>query len=61
MNKLTNENNQDITELLSAVKQPMAGLGISALRNTNIVMKWLWRLIDAGYESSKRQGAHDGI
>ena len=61
MNKLTNENIPVIAELLSPVEQPVADLDKTSLQETNVVMKWLWRITDAGYESWKRRGSYDGV
>ncbi|MAI12055.1 MAG: hypothetical protein CBD27_10015 [Rhodospirillaceae bacterium TMED167] len=61
MNKLTNENITGVAALLSPVNPPKTNHDTMPLEGTNIVMKWLWRLTDAGYESWKRQGTHDGI
>ena len=61
MNKLTNENNPVIAELLSPLEQRVAHLDKTSLQETNVVMKWLWRITDAGYESWKRRGSYDGF
>jgi len=61
MNKLTNENIPVIAELLSPIEQPAADLDKMSLQETNVSMKWLWRITDAGYESWKRRGSYDGI
>ena len=61
MNKLTNENIPVIAELLSPIEQPAADLDKMSLQETNVSMKWLWRITDAGYESWKRRGSYDGV
>ena len=61
MNKLTNENIPVIAELLSPVEKPVADPDKTSLEETNVVMKWLWRITDAGYESWKRRGSYDGV
>ena len=61
MNKLTNENLPVIPELLSPVEQPVADLDKTFLQETNVVMKWLWRFTDAGYDSRERRGSYDVV
>ena len=61
MNKFTNENIPVIADLLSPIEQPVADLDKMSLQETNVVIKWLWRITDAGYESWKRRGSYDGV
>ena len=50
MNKFTNENIPVIADLLSPIEQPVADLDKMSLQETNVVIKWLWRITDASYE-----------
>ena len=61
MNKFTNENIPVIADLLSPIEQPVADLDKMSLQETNVVIKWLWRITDASYESWKRRGSYDGV
>ena len=61
MNKLTNEHTPVMAEVLSPVEQPVADLDKTSLQETSVVMKWLWRITDAGYESWKPRGSYDGV
>ena len=61
MSTLTNENIPVIAELLSPIEQLVADLDKTYLQETIVVMKWLWRITDEGYESWKRRGSYDGV
>ena len=59
MNELSTKHTANVADLLTPANQPATDLGEWPRKDTNVFLRWLWRLTEIGYQGWKQRRSLD--